>query len=97
MHRSKSRTALDQVFRFVLRAQKFRCSRCNRVRWLRSDWVTLARDVRRAQRDPVARRVILQGWRRRLLVVLLVAAAAAVAGQLVGRWHEAMVAVEPTP
>jgi len=49
------------------------------------------------RKDPVARRVYAQRWRRAALVALFALISALVFGQAVGRWHESMSMVEPVP
>jgi hypothetical protein len=83
--------------RHVLRFSKYRCGRCGKVRWTRSEWEAMRRSVRRARRDPVARRVLFLLWRRRVIILLFVVAVATVLGQFVGWWHEALQSTGPVP
>lgn len=97
LHRSKTRTPVELFLRHIVRVSKYRCGRCGRVRWTRSEWEAVRRTVHRAHRDPVARRVLLQSWRRKVFVVLFVVGVAIILGQLVGWWHGALMSVEPVP
>jgi hypothetical protein len=84
------------VLRDVVRLRKYRCVGCRRTRWAWNGF-GVWRQLQHVRKDPVARRVYAQRWRRAALVALFALISALVFGQAVGRWHESMSMVEPVP